>query len=128
MNSTPGRLSGGRIRRVPADKIDAMLQRLKLEQGRNYRVKSMRYRITGLRDPESGGWISRDPANGNYYLVGGKPRAGTKRRATGQPARRRTQIRPTPDMIRQTDMLSFEVEIDRGKGPRIYYVSTPGLR
>lgn len=112
MNSTPGRLTGSGIRPLPESMIDGMLRRLKQQQGRGFRVKSARYRITGFRDPDSGGWVSRNPRNGNYYLV----RSG----------RHRTKVRPTPQLLARTDMMALEVEVDRGKGPRIYYVSVPG--
>lgn len=111
MNSTPGRLSGGGIRRLPDEKIAAMLKRLKVQQGRGFRVKSVRYRISGFRDPDSGQWITRNPRNGTYYRV--------------RDGRHRTKVRPTPELIRRSDMLALEVEVDRGKGARVYYVSVP---
>lgn len=122
MNSTPGRLTGGGIRRLPADRIPPMLARLKIRHKKGFRVKSARYRITGFRGP-SGEWISRDPKTGRYYKLSGRARAGSERRAAGQAARRRTEVKPTAEILRQSDMFQFEVEIDRGQGPRIYYVS-----
>lgn len=93
-----------------------MLARIKADgSGKSRRVRSVRYRVTGFRDPSSGGWISRNPRNGHYYLV----RAG----------RHRTRVRPTGEMMRATDLISLEVEVDRGGGnERVYYVSVPGLR
>ena len=114
MNSKPGRLSGGGIRTLPADRVDGMLRRIKAEgSGKSRKVRSVRYRITGFRDPDSQQWVSRNPRNGNYYRV--------------RDGRHRTKVRPTGDMIRRTDMLSLEVEVDRGREPRIYYLSVPGL-
>lgn len=116
MNSSPGRLRGSGIRNLPEDRIGNMLQRIKVGgSGKSRRVQSVRYRVTGFRDPDSGGWISRNPRNGHYYLV-----------ADG---RHRTRIRPSGDMIRRTDLVSLEVEVNRGgkHEPRIYYVSVPGL-
>lgn len=109
MDSKPGRLTGGGIRTLPAEKRAGMLRRLKLEQGRGFRVTSVRYRITGFRDPGSGEWIVRNPRNGNYY----RQHAG----------RHRTPVRPTPELVSRADMMSLEVEVDRGHGPTIYYVS-----
>ena len=111
MDSKPGRLTGRGIRPIPDAQIDAMLRRLKVQQGRGFRVTSARYRISGFRDPDSGQWITRNPRNGNYYRV--------------RDGRHRTQVRPTPEILRRSDMLALEVEIDRGKGPTIYYVSVP---
>lgn len=111
LNSTPGRLAGSGIRTLPESKVAGILKRLKVQQGRGFRVKSARYRVTGFRDPGSGEWVSRNPRNGNYYRV--------------RNGRHRTQVRPTPELLARTDMLALEVEIDRGKGPRIYYVSIP---
>lgn len=111
MNSTPGRLSGGGIRPLPRPMLDFLLQRLKDQQGKGYRVKSARYRVTGFRDPESGDWVSRNPRNGTYYRV--------------KDGRHRIKVRPTKEILARTNLLALEVEIDRGKGPRIYYISVP---
>lgn len=114
MNSSPGRLRGSGIRTLSHERIPAMLERLKIRHHKTYRVESVRYRISGFRDPDTGGWISRNPRNGNYYLM-----------ADG---RHRTKVRPTVELLSRSDMLALEVEIDRGKGARIYYTSIPGIR
>lgn len=111
MNSTPGRLAGGGIRELPESMRAGILRRLKEDQGKRFRIKSARYRISGFRDPDSGEWVTRNPRNGNYYRV--------------KDGRHRTEVRPTPQIIARSNMLALEVEIDRGKGPRIYYVSVP---
>lgn len=115
MDSRPGRLTGGGIRTLPADRVAGMLRRIKVEgSGKNRKVRTVRYRITGLRDPGSGDWVSRNPRNGHYYRV-----------ING---RHQTRVRPTGAMVSQTDMIALEVEVDRGgPEPRIYYVSVPGL-
>lgn len=112
MNSTPGRLRGSGIRTLPSERIPPMLERLKIRHRKGFRVRSVRYRIAGFRDPDTGGWISRNPRNGSYYLM-----------AAG---RHRTKVRPSVELLSRSNMLSLEVEIDRGKGARIYYVSLPG--
>lgn len=114
MDSRPGKLTGGGIRTLPANRVEGMLRRIKQQgSGKSRRVRSVRYRVTGFRDPDSGLWVSRNPHNGHYYLV----RAG----------RHRTRVRPTGDMMRRTDMIALEVEVDRGQGASVYYVSVPGL-
>lgn len=116
MNSRPGTLTGAGIRKLPADRVDGMLRRIKeTGSGVKRQVKSVRYRISGFRNPDNGEWIQRNPRNGHYYMV----RAG----------RHRTQVRPTADMIGRSDMIALEVEVDRGRGnQRVYYVSVPGIR
>lgn len=111
MNSVPGRLTGGGIRTIPEAKRAGMLRRLKIQQGKGFRVVSIRYRVTGFRDPESGDWVSRNPRNGSYYRM--------------RDGRHRTKVRPTAEMLAQTNLMALEVEVDRGKGSRIYYVSVP---
>lgn len=100
-----------------------MLRRIKLEgSGKRRRVRSVRYRVTGFRDPGSGDWVSRDPRNGHYYRI---PKGEGKNR---KPQRRYTEVRPTQEMIAATDMIALEVEIDRGgDSSRVYYISVPGL-
>lgn len=92
-----------------------MLRRIREEgSGKRRKLRSVRYRITGFRDPQTGGWITRNPRNGTYYIA--------------KDGRHRTNVRPTQDMIRSTDMIALEVEVDRGAGnSRIYYLSVPGL-
>lgn len=116
MQTEHGRLTGSGIRTLPEAKVDAFLARLKVDQGRKFRVRSVRYRITGFRDPNGGDWVSRNPRNGQYYRVRG--------------GRHRTQVRPTPELLARTDMMALEVEVDRGgnAGPTIYHVSVPGVR
>lgn len=89
-----------------------MLARLKIRHRKGFRVKQVRYRIVGFRDPHTGGWVSRNPRNGSYYMV----RSG----------RHRTKVRPTAEILKRTSMIALEVELDRGQGSRIYYVSLPG--
>lgn len=114
MNSKPGSLTGSGIRNLPADRVDGLLRRIReVGSGKKRRVRSVRYRITGFRNPDSGLWVSRNPRNGHYYVV-----------ANG---RHQTEVKPTGEMISRTDMLALEVEIDRGQGARVYYVSLPGL-
>lgn len=115
MNSRPGRLSGGQIRTLPPDRVEGMLRRIKLEgSGKSRKVKSVRYRISGFRNPDDGSWISRNPRNGQYYQL--------------HDGRHRTRARPTPEMLARSDMLALEVEITRVKGSRVYFVSIPGVR
>lgn len=123
MHSTPGRLTGAGIRRLPQERVAGMLARLKVQQGKGFRVAGVRYRVAGFRDPDSGDWVSRDPRNGQYYAVHGSARGA--RKAAGQAARHRTQVRPTAELLSRSNMLSLEVEVDRGKGPRVYHVSVP---
>lgn len=110
MNSHKGRLRGGGIRTLPEDRIAGMLLRIKLEgSGKNRRVQGIRYRITGFRHPDTSLWVSRNPRNGQYYTISGGRHHGVK---------------PNEDLISRTDLVSLEVEIDRGRGnSRIYYVS-----
>lgn len=113
-NDKPGTLSGSGIRTLPLDRVDSILRHIKeARSGKSRRIRSVRYRVTGFRNPDGGDWISRNPRNGQYYRV-----------ADG---RHRTPIRPNGDMMRRTDMIALEVEIDRGQGSRIHYVSVPGL-
>lgn len=120
MDSRPGRLTGGGIRTLPPNRVAGMLRRIKEHgSGKRRRVESVRYRITGFRDPDTGGWISRNPGNGQYYRIAGPGQRGGA-------GRHRTPVRPTRDMIRRTDLISFEVEITRQE-PRVYYVSSHGL-
>lgn len=112
MNSEPGRLRGSGIRSLPSDRIAPMLARLKIRHDKGFRVKSVRYRVCGFRDPDTGGWVSRNPRNGTFYLM--------------HDGRHRTKVRPTTELLSRSPMLALEVEIDRGKGPRIFHISAPG--
>lgn len=114
MNSVPGTLRGSGIRPLPPAMLDRMLRRIKEHgSGKSRRLRSARYRVTGFRDPNSGQWVSRNPRNGHYYRM--------------RDGRHTTKVRPTVGLLKRSDMLALEVEIDRGKGARIYYVSIPGL-
>lgn len=123
MNSHPGKLTGGGIRELPAERRAGMLQRIKVEgSGKSRRVRSVRYRVTGFRDPDTGMWVSRDPKTGRYFsILGGG--VGSKR------GRHKTSSRPTGEKLARSDLISLEVEVDRGgkDGARIYFVSIPGL-
>ncbi len=115
MTDVPGRLKGSGIRTLPADRVAGMLRRIKAEHGKTRRVRSVRYRVNGFRDPKSKGWVSRNPRNGQYYLK----RDGAHR----------TPLRPTPEILRATDRISLEIEVTRISGgeSRIYFITIPGL-
>lgn len=118
MNSQPGTLTGSGIRRLPAQRIRGMVRRIKAHDPKLPPVKSVRYRVTGFRNPDTGVWISRNAQNGHYYQIVG-----------GINERHSTRVKPTADHLRRTNMLSLEVEILRHgqREGRIYYLSVPGI-
>lgn len=111
----PGRLTGSGIRELPEGPRENMLRRLKLDTGKNKRVDRVRYRITGFFDAQ-GSWIVRNPRNGQYYRY--RPKGSPE-----LPGRHRTPVRPTAQLLKRSSRLAIEVEVDRGRGPRVYYTT-----
>lgn len=116
VDGIPGRLSGAGIRTLKGAQREAILARIQAKQpGRKLNVRSVRYRVTGFRDPASGQWVRRNPRNGHYY-----------RRLPGH--RHNTQLRPTPSMLARSPLIAVEVEADLGNGPRLHYTTLKNRR
>jgi hypothetical protein len=108
MNSRPGRLTGGHIRELPGEMRRELLRDVKSDTGKSKRLVSARYRVTGYRNG-AGAWVARDAKLGNYAYKG--PKGGRRR------------VKPAADVIRRSPVVAVEVELDRGRGPKIYYTT-----
>lgn len=111
MNSRPGRLTGGGIRPLPDELRRRLVAQARERTGQNVRLRSARYRVVGYRN-SAGAWVQRNPRNGHYFVR--------------TPAGRRRTVKPDAEQISRSQMVSVELELDRGRGPRIYYTTLHG--
>jgi hypothetical protein len=108
MNSRPGRLTGNGIRPLPDALRRKIIRDVKEDTGKGRRLTSARYRVTGYRNG-AGAWVTRDPRTGKYWVRGPK---GGKR-----------PVKVDGSMVAASAVVAVEVELDRGRGPRIYYTT-----
>jgi hypothetical protein len=119
----PGELRGSGIRTLSPEQAEKWLGVARQRAGgRRLRMRSARYRVTGFRDASSGAWVQR-ARDGKYYKVEGRARSGSARARAGQPGRHATELRPTVELLKRSDRISVEIEVDRGQGPRLYYTT-----
>jgi hypothetical protein len=105
MNSRPGKLTGRGVKRLPPE-----LQRRLSTETRD--ASNARYRVTGFRDGQ-GRWVHRTKVGTRK----GQPTWGYRTKREG------LLVKPSNDMLRRSDLISVEIEVDLGQGPRVYFTT-----